>query len=91
MPTRKHLGDTDTVAVAIPHELMVRVDARARAAGLSREEAVARLITRALGAGGAGGVDRTQIAHRLRMTPAQRVATMAEESRRMLALAERVS
>jgi hypothetical protein len=79
----------DDHAVRLPHELLAQIDARAAAAGMSREEAVARLLHRALATGPGDGVDRTQIAHRLRMTPAERVEAMATEVGRLLALTRR--
>lgn len=37
------------------------------------------------------GVDRTQIAQRLALTPAERIRRMAEETRRLLVLSGRAS
>lgn len=67
------------------------LDERAAAAGVSRAEAVRLLLGRALRTGADDGVDRTQIAQRLALTPAQRVRRMAEETRRLLALVGRAS
>lgn len=80
---------SDGEEVRLSRELLRQVDARAAAAGISREEVVQRLLRRALAAGPSDGVDRTQIAHRLRMTPAERLEAMATEARRLLALADR--
>lgn len=68
--------------------MLAEVDARADLAGTSRAEAVRVLLERALAPAAHDGVDRTQIARRLAMTPAERISRMAEETRRMLALAE---
>jgi hypothetical protein len=65
------------------------IDRRAAAAGVPRAEAVRRLLGRALATGVDDGVDRSQIARRLAMTPAERLETMAEEARRLLALGRR--
>lgn len=47
------------------------------------------LVERGLRIGEAAGVDRTQIARRLAMSPAERLATMTEEVRRLQALSGR--
>jgi hypothetical protein len=69
--------------------MLAEVDARARSAGVSRAEAIRRLLEQVLGPGDDDGVDRTQIARRLAMTPAERLRVTAEESRRLLALTRR--
>ncbi|MCC5952237.1 MAG: ribbon-helix-helix protein, CopG family [Acidimicrobiia bacterium] len=81
----------DRISVRLPEEMLVEVDRRAAAAGVSRAEAIRLLLGRALATGRDDGVDRTQIARRLAMPPAQRIATMAEETRRLLALARRAT
>jgi hypothetical protein len=58
---------------------------------MSRAEAIRILLDRALSPGHDDGVDRTQIAHRLALTPAERVRRMAEETRRIQALVGRAS
>lgn len=75
----------------LPDEMLAELDARASAAGVPRAEAVRLLLGRALATGPDDGVDRTQIARRLAMTPAERVRRMAEETRRLLVLAGRAS
>ncbi|GIU85480.1 MAG: hypothetical protein KatS3mg008_2255 [Acidimicrobiales bacterium] len=75
------------VSVRLPELMVSAIDSRARRAGTSRAEMIRRLLDEALAT--ADGVDRAQIARRLQMTPAERVRTMAEEARRLLALAER--
>jgi hypothetical protein len=77
--------------VRLPEAMLVEVDQRAAAAGVSRAEAIRLLVGRSLSVGPDDGVDRTQIARRLVMTPAERVSTMAEETRRLLALSRRTS
>jgi len=71
--------------------MLAALDERAQTAGVSRAGAVRLLLERALSASVDDGVDRTQIAQRLALTPAQRVSRMAEETRRMLALTGRAS
>jgi hypothetical protein len=58
-----------------PH-LVAALDQRARARGTTRAKVVRDLVARSLDPG--DGVDRTQIYRQLRMTPAERVAHMAE-------------
>jgi metal-responsive CopG/Arc/MetJ family transcriptional regulator len=77
------------VAVRLPPSLLAEIDDRADAAGVTRAEAIRVLLDRAVRSGPADGVDRTQIARRLAMTPAERLRTMAEETRRLLALTGR--
>ena len=77
------------MSVRIPDDLLAVLDARRSAVGMSRAEAVRSLLERALSTGPDDGVDRTQIAHRLGPTPAQRLAEMTTETRRLLALAGR--
>jgi hypothetical protein len=84
---RPRIGER--IAVRLPDDLLAELDARAEAAGVTRAEAVRVLLRRALAMGNVGGVDRTQIAHRLALSPAERVGTMADEVRRLLALRER--
>lgn len=79
----------DRIAVRLPVEMIAELDARAAAADVSRAEAVRILLDRALATGPEDGVDRTQIARRLALTPRQRVRSMAEETRRILALTRR--
>lgn len=76
----------DRVTVRLPADLLNELDRRARGAGLSRAEAIRLLLDRALSPTTDDGVDRTQIAHRLAMTPAERVHRMAEETRRLQVL-----
>lgn len=78
------------MSVRLPDRLLGELDRRARDAGMSRAEAIRLLLDRALSPH-PDGVDRTQIAHRLAMTPAERVHRMAEETRRLLALVGRAS
>ena len=70
----------------LPADVIEEVDRRSVVAGTSREETIVFLLGRALSVGPGDGVDRTQIEQRLALTPAQRVARMAEETRRMQAL-----
>lgn len=86
---RPRIGER--ISVRLPDELLARLDARADAAGISRAEAVRSLLARALVTGEDDGVDRTQLAHRLAMTPAERLAAMTAEARRLLALRGRAS
>ncbi|MFV0318678.1 MAG: CopG family transcriptional regulator [Microthrixaceae bacterium] len=79
----------DRVSVRLPDDLLAVLDRRARDAGLSRAEAIRILLDRALSPSSDDGVDRTQITHRLAMTPAQRVHRMAEETRRLQTLTGR--
>lgn len=72
-------------------EMLEELDARAAGAGVTRAEAIRLLLGRALAPQLDDGVDRTQIARRLAMSPAERLRTMAEETRRLLALTGRVS
>lgn len=72
-------------------ELLTEVDARAADAGVSRAEAIRLLLGQALDARRDDGVDRAQIAGRLAMSPAERLRTMAVETRRLLALTGRAS
>lgn len=71
--------------------MLAELDTRAAAAGVSRAEAVRLLLDRALLGALDDGVDRTQIARRLALTPSERVRRMAEEVRRMRVLAGRGS
>lgn len=75
----------------LPEAVLAELDERAAAAGVTRAEAIRLLLDRAMSAGRDDGVDRTQIAQRLALTPAERVRRMAEETRRMLVIAGRVS
>ena len=84
---RPRIGER--IAVRLPDDLLADLDARAQAAGVTRAEAVRLLLRRALAMGQDSGVDRTQIAHRLALSPAERVATMADEVRRLLVLGQR--
>ncbi|NLD77088.1 MAG: ribbon-helix-helix protein, CopG family [Acidimicrobiales bacterium] len=81
----------DRISVRLPESMLAALDERAQTAGVSRAGAVRLLLERALSASVDDGVDRTQIAQRLALTPAQRVSRMAEETRRMLALTGRAS
>jgi metal-responsive CopG/Arc/MetJ family transcriptional regulator len=81
----------ERVAVRLPARMLAELDERAAAAGVSRAEAIRALLGRALESGADDGVDRTQIARRLAMSPAERLRTMAEETRRLLALTRRAS
>lgn len=74
------------VCVRLPDEMLHELDARATAAGLTRAEAIRRLLERTLSTGPHDGVDRTQIARRLRMTPSERFRTGVAEARRLRAL-----
>lgn len=79
----------DRVSVRLPDRTLRELDRRARRARLSRAEVIRLLLDRALSPNPDDGVDRTQIAHRLAMTPAERVHRMAEETRRLLAIVGR--
>lgn len=79
------------ISVRIPEAVLTELDQRAAAAGVSRAEAIRLLLDRVLSVGNEDGVDRTQIAQRLALTPAERVHRMAEETRRILALVSRAS
>ena len=81
----------NSISVRLPAEMLTELDRRASAAGVSRAEAVRLLLDRALSSGRDDGVDRTQIAQRLALTPAERIRRMAEETRRLQALAGRAS
>lgn len=70
--------------------MLTELDARAESAGVSRAEAIRLLLDQALSTASDDGVDRTQIAQRLALTPAERITRMAEETRRMLALTGQV-
>lgn len=86
---RPRIGER--VSVRLPDETLKELDARAAAVGVSRAEAIRLLVDSALANQPNDGVDRTQIAHRLALSPAQRLHRMAEETRRILALTGRVS
>ena len=79
------------VSVRLPDDLLSAVDARAEAAGTSRAEAVRLLLRRGLALATDLGVDRTQIAHRLRLSPAERLEVAVEDARRLMALAGRAA
>ncbi len=79
-------GDGEWVSVRLSDGVLAEIDARAGAAGVDRATVVAALVRRALRTASDDGVDRTQIARRLRMTPAERIATMADEAQRLAAL-----
>lgn len=79
------------MSVRLPDAMLAELDRRATIAGVSRAEAIRLLLDRALGPSHDDGVDRTQIAHRLALTPAERVRRMAEETRRLQAIAGRAS
>ena len=81
----------DRISVRLPPALLAELDVRAARAGIARAEAVRLLLNQALSSPVNDGVDRTQIAQRLALTPAERISRMAEETRRMLALAGRAS
>lgn len=81
----------DRVSVRLPDQMLTELDRRAAAASVSRAEAIRLLLDQALFTNPDDGVDRTQIAHRLALTPAERVRRMAEETRRLQALAGRRS
>jgi metal-responsive CopG/Arc/MetJ family transcriptional regulator len=81
----------DRISVRLPERMIVELDARADAAGVSRAEAVRLLLQRSLSSSTDDGVDRTQIAQRLALTPEQRISRMVAETRRMLALFGRSS
>jgi len=74
------------VSVRLPAGLLRELDRRAALGGMSRAEAIRILLDRALSGAHDDGVDRTQIAHRLALTPAERLRRTAEETRRIQAL-----
>lgn len=76
----------DRVSVRLPAGLLRELDRRAALGGMSRAEAIRILLDRALSGAHDDGVDRTQIAHRLALTPAERLRRTAEETRRIQAL-----
>lgn len=80
----------DRISVRLPAAMLTELDARAESAGVSRAEAIRLLLDQALSTASDDGVDRTQIAQRLALTPAERITRMAEETRRMLALTGQV-
>lgn len=79
------------MSVRLPAEMLLELDRRAKRSGTSRAEAIRILLNHALRANPDDGVDRTQIAHRLALTPAERVRRMAEETRRLQRLVGRAS
>jgi metal-responsive CopG/Arc/MetJ family transcriptional regulator len=86
---RPRIGER--VSVRLADETLIELDARAAAAGVTRAEAIRLLVVSALATKPDDGVDRTQIARRLALSPAQRLQRMAEETRRILSLTGRVS
>jgi len=86
---RPRIGER--VSVRFDDATLTELDARAATAGMNRAEAIRLLVASGLASQRNDGVDRTQIAHRLALSPAQRLHRMAEETRRMLALTGRVS
>lgn len=80
----------ERISVRLSDEMRAEIDARAASAGVTRAEAIRILLAGALRAADEG-VDRTQIVRRLAMSPAQRVARSAEETRRLLAIRRRAS
>jgi hypothetical protein len=74
------------VSVRLRADTLIEVDRRASAAGVSRSEVIRYLLDREFGIGFDDEVDRAELSRRLAMTPAQRVRTMVEETRRLLAL-----
>ena len=71
--------------------MLTELDRRAASAGVTRAEAIRLLLDDALRPRTVDGVDRTQIARRLALAPGERVRRMAEETRRLQALAARAS
>ena len=76
----------ERVSIRLPDDVLAEIDRRADTASLSRAEAIRRLLDRALRTGVGDGVDRAQIARRLRLSPAERIETMTSEARSLLAL-----
>jgi hypothetical protein len=62
--------------VRLEPQFVAALDLRARVRGTTRAKVLRDLVERSVDPG--DGVDRTQIYRQLRMTPAQRVAHMAE-------------
>ncbi len=69
--------------------MLAVLDQRAAVAGVSRAAAIRALLDPLLSTSVDDGVDRTQIAQRLALTPAERVRKMAEETRRLMVLSGR--
>lgn len=81
----------ERISVRVTDEMRAEIDARAARAGVSRAEAIRLLLKGALSASLHDGVDRTQIARRLAMSPAQRIEKSVEETRKLLAVRRRAS
>jgi hypothetical protein len=75
------------VAVRLEPELIAALDRRAHARGTTRAKVLRDLVAGSVDPG--DGVDRAQIYRQLRLTPAQRVARMAETANMLRALRER--
>ena len=72
------------MSVRLDAELIDALDQRATARGTTRARVLRDLVATSLRTG--DGVDRAQIHRQLRMTPAERVARMAESANTLRAL-----
>jgi hypothetical protein len=75
------------VAVRLEPELIAALERRARARGTTRAKVLRDLVAKSVDPG--DGVDRAQIHRQLRLTPAERVARMAETANTLRAMRAR--
>jgi metal-responsive CopG/Arc/MetJ family transcriptional regulator len=78
------------IAFRLPEPALAALDERARAADISRSEALRTLVEDAL-RGSDDGVDRSQIEARLALSPAERVRTMARDAGRLAVIRGRAA
>lgn len=87
-PGRPKVGER--IAFRLPEPSLALLDERARAAGISRAEALRTLVEAALRPTD-DGVDRSQIDARLALSPSERVRTMARDAARLSAIRGRAA